>query len=152
MKLARTLFFCLVYLTAPFVGALTTGCGGDPGEPGPQGPPGPRGEQGPPGLGAEPSPEAPAGVVDTILCQSSTADNVTFLSAYLWFFADGSSVGVCFIDEFVGSSSTPIIGNGCTLQSRQALIDGAASGLVTITFDSNGATLSGAFTGTMSCI
>ena|SRR5688572_15670915 len=26
MKLARTLFFCLVYLTAPFVGALTTGC------------------------------------------------------------------------------------------------------------------------------
>lgn len=28
MKLARTLFFCLVYITAPFGGALLTGCGG----------------------------------------------------------------------------------------------------------------------------
>lgn len=133
--------------------ALALACAGADGEDGQDGAPGPRGEQGPPGLDAVPSPgEVPAGVVDTVLCQSSTADNVTFLSAYVWFFADGSSVGVCFLDEFVGSSSTPIIGNGCTLQSRQALIDGAASGLVTITFGSNGATLSGAFTGTMSCV
>ncbi len=31
MKLVRTLFFCLVYITAPFMGALTAGCGdGEP--------------------------------------------------------------------------------------------------------------------------
>jgi len=33
MKLARTLFFCLVYITAPFAGAFTTGCGDFDAEP-----------------------------------------------------------------------------------------------------------------------
>ncbi len=120
--------------------ALALACAGADGEDGEDGARGPQGEAAP-----------PVGVVDGVLCQSSTADSITFLSAYLWFFSDGTSVGVCFIDEFAGSESSPIIGNQCFLQSRQSLIDGAASGLVTITFGDNGATLSGAFTGTMTC-
>lgn len=127
MKLARTLFFCFVYLTAPFVGALTTGCSGDPGEPGPQGPPGPRGEQGPPGLDAEPSPEGAAAPFDSfqVFCQTSNGEE--FFAAMATVLPDGTITGVCTYDAptfgvsdvgfFIGTrcSMVPIIERGLSV-------------------------------------
>jgi hypothetical protein len=156
MKLIRTLCFCLVYITAPFVGALTTGCGGEPGEEGPagrDGVDGQDGEQGPPGERGERGAQGPAGqlssqniIADTVLRQAN--DGVSFIDAYIWVIdpaADATdNIGLCSIGEGTFQDTSYFIGTHCTLISP-------TNGVFDIDISTNPPTLSGGFTGNLVC-
>jgi hypothetical protein len=124
--------------------ALLVGCAGADGEDGWQGqagPRGPQGEQGPPGNSDV--------IVGELLCTGGVEGS--FMTVYAWIMADGDAVGICDLDEFEGSDTEPLIAGSCSLVSRKLLLEGATSGLITIRFSEQGALLSGAFTGSLSC-
>lgn len=126
-----------------------TGATGADGADGQTGATGPRGATGATGASAGSSNV----ISKTVLCQSSDSVNGVFLNAYIWVLdpaADpDNNIGQCSIAEStpaIHNQTSPMIGAACSLVST------SYGGVVNIDLSVNPPTLSGAATGTMSCL
>lgn len=104
---------------------------------------GPQGPAGPPGVDLEPD------VVQGVIHCSEDFEG-TWLNVTVWVLSDGSAIGICDLDEFVGSDTQTLIGNSCSLISRR-LVESVGSGLIRITFTDSSAQVSGALVGWLGC-